>query len=304
MCLKDIVATKKNTSMKTSNKLLIAFAFLMFVVPLTIMAYTINRDYKDPEEIKEQGNANLRLNSNSNGFSSIVLKKTFKSISVHGGRVGAFGNRDKTWYVNLVNDKDYGVKVSETYKDFVEVTIDANEQLHITLKGDLKDVSYPIAVYVYAPKIEELNLSDIDAVTLTFKNQTEALKLNAKDIVFLNMESDFNVNHLSMNAEKVNDFLLAGEGVKSLDLELKSSHFRSEVKSYDSLNISASTESGLNISGDEQNKDRIGISQLTLNTTGKVDVNLTDIKLNAVSGSLSDETMIKLPIVYLKKMIK
>jgi hypothetical protein len=118
------------------------------------------------------------------------------------------------------------------------------------------------------------------------------------------MESDFNVNHLSMNAEKVNDFLLAGEGVKSLDLDLKSSHFRSEVKSYDSLNISASTESGLNISGDEQNKDRIGISQLTLNTTGKVDVNLTDIKLNAVSGSLSDETMIKLPIVYLKKMIK
>nr|WP_157247406.1 DUF2807 domain-containing protein [Pedobacter panaciterrae] len=290
--------------MKTSNKLLIAFAILMFVVPLTIMAYTINRDYKDPEEIKEQGNANTRFNSNSNGFTNIELKKTFKSISVTGNRVGVIGSRDKSWYINLVNDKDYGVKVSEIYKNFVEVSIDANEQLHISLKGDFKDVSYPIAIYVYAPKIEELNLSELDAITLTFKNKAEALQLNAKDVMFLNMESDFNVNHLSINAEKINDLLLAGEGVKSLDLDLKSSHFRSEDKSYDSLNISASAESGLNISGDEQNKDRVAINQFTLNTSGKVDVNLEDIKLNTVSGNLSDETMIKIPIIYLKKMIK
>jgi hypothetical protein len=284
--------------MKTSNKLLIAFGVLMFVVPLTIMAYTINRDFKDPEEIKEQVNTNSHFNSPSNGFVSIDLKKTFKSVSVT-------GKAEAVWYVNFVHDKDYGVKISENFRDFVEVSIDENEQLHITLKReDFNDAGYPIAIYVYAPKIEELNLSGLDAITLTFKNQAEALQLNAKDIMFLNMERDVNVSHLSINADKVNDLLLAGEGVKSLDLALKSSHFRSEAKSYDSLNVSASPESGLNISGDEQNKDRIGIGQFTLNTTGKVDVNLTDIKLNTVSGSLSDETMIKIPIVYLKKMIK
>ena len=152
--------------------------------------------------------------------------------------------------------------------------------------------------------LEELNLTGLDAITLTFKNKAEALQLNVKDVFFLNMENDFNVNHLSIKAEKVNDLFLATEGVKSLDLDLKSSYFRSEVKSYDSLNVSAENGSGVNISGDEQNKTRIGINQLKLNTTGQVDVNLTNIKLNAVSGSLSDETMIKIPIVYLRKMIK
>jgi hypothetical protein len=283
--------------MKTSNKLLIAFGVLMFVVPLTIMAYTINRDYKDPEEINEQGNANSHFNSHSNGFTSIALKKTFKSISIT-------GKVQNTWYVNLVNDKDYGVKISEIYKDFVKVSIDANGQLHITMNEGFKDVIYPIVIYVYAPKIEALNVSGLDAITLTFKNKTEALQLNAKDVRVLSMQSDFNVDNLSVDAEKVNSVVLGGDEVKSLNLNLKSSHFKSEMKSFNSLNVSASDGSDLSIFGDEQSKTRFGIEQLTLNTSGKVDVNLTDIKLNNVSGTLSDETMINVPVVYLKQMIK
>jgi Protein of unknown function (DUF2807). len=283
--------------MKTSNKLLIAFGVLMFIVPLTIMAYTINRDYKDPEEIKKQGNSNSHFNSNSIGFTSIALKKTFKSISIT-------GKVQNMWYVNLVNDKDYGVKVSEIYKDFVKVSIDANGQLHIKMNEGFKDVIYPIAIYVYAPKIETLNLAGLDAITLTFKNKADALQLNAKDVMQLSMESDFKVNHLSIDAEKVNSVVLGGDEVKSLNLNLKSSHFKSEMKSFNSLNVSASDGSDLSISGDEQSKTRFGIEQLTLNTSGKVDVNLTDMKLNNASGNLSDETMIKIPMAYLKKMIK
>ncbi|WP_448105262.1 GIN domain-containing protein [Pedobacter panaciterrae] len=283
--------------MKTSNKLLIAFGVLMFVVPLTIMAYTINRDYKDPEEIKEQGNANSHFNSHSNGFTSIALKETFKSISIT-------GKVQNMWYVNLVNDQDYGVKVSEIYKDFVKVSIDANEQLHITMNEGFKDVMYPIAIYVYAPKIETLNLAGVDAVTLTFKNKTDALQLNAKDVMQLTMESDFKVNHLSIDAEKVNNMVFGGAELKSLNLNLKSSRFKSEMKSFNSLNVSASDGSELSIFGDEQSKARFAIEQLTLNTSGKVDVNLTDMKLNNVSGTLSDETMINVPVVYLKQLIK
>jgi len=285
--------------MKTSNKLLIAFAVLMFVVPLTIMAYTINKNYKDPVEIKKQEDANLHFNTPSVGFNSIALQKTFKSISVNGKT-----QNTKTWSINLVTDKDYGVKVSEIFKDLAEVSVDVNEQLHITFKGEIKDVWSPIVIYVYAPRIEELNVSNLNEMVLRFKDKTEALQLNAKDVNTLNLGEEFNVNHLSVDAEKVNGLDLGGEGVRSLSLNLRSSNFNSDRKSYESLNVSASAESGLNISGDEQNKDRIEINQLTLNTTGKVDVNLTNIKLNAVSGSLSDETMIKIPIVYLKKMIK
>ena len=284
--------------MKTSNKLLIAFAVLMFVVPLTITAYTINKNYKDFEEIEKQGEANLHFNTPSVGFTSVALQKTFKSISITGK-----SQDTKMWNINLVNDKDYGVKVSEAFKDLVQVSIDANEQLHITFKGEIKNVWY-LAIYVYAPKIEELNVSDLNEIALTFKDKTEALQLNAKDVKTLDLGDEFNVNHLSVDAEKVNGLDLGGEGVRSLSLNLRSSNFRSDSKSYDSLNISASEGSGLNIFGNRQNKDSVTIDQLTLNTSGEVDVNLTDMKLNNVSGTLSDETMIKMPIVYLKKMIK
>lgn len=285
--------------MKTSNKLIIAFAVLMFVVPLTIMAYTINKNYKDPEEIKKQEDANLHFNTPSVGFNSIALQKTFKSISVTGKTQST-----KTWGINLVTDKDYGVKVPETFKDLIEVSVDVNGQLHITFKGEIKDVWSPIVIYVYASRIEELNVSSLNEMVLRFKDKTEALQLNVKDVNTLDLREEFNVNNLSVDAEKVNGLDLGGEGVRSLSLNLRSSNFNSDRKSYDSLNISASEGSGLNIIGDHQNKDSIAINQLTLNTSGEVDVNIANIKLNAVSGSLSDETMIKMPISYLKKMIK
>lgn len=287
--------------MKTSNKLLIAFAVLMFVVPLTIMAYTINKNYKDPEEIKKQEEANLHFNTPSVGFNSVALQKTFKSISIIGK---SQPQNPRIWNVFFVNDKDYGVKVSDTFKDLVEVSVDVNEQLHITFKGEIKNVWYPIIIYIYAPKIEELNVSNLNEMVLRFKDKTEALQLNAKDVNTLDLRDEFNVNHLSIDAEKVNGLDLGGEGVRSLDINLRSSNFNSDRKSYDSLNISASEESALNIIGDQPDKDPIAISQLTLNTSGEVEVNITNIKLNAVSGSLSDETMIKMPISYLKKMIK
>lgn len=285
--------------MKTSNKLLIAFAVLMFVVPLTITAYTINKNYKNLEEIRKQGNAHLHFNTPSIGFNSVQLNKTFKSISI----IGKLPNT-RIWNVTLVNDKDYGVKVSETFKDLVQVSVDINEQLNITLKGEIKNVWYPLVIYVYAPKIEELNVSDLNEMVLRFKDKTEALQLNAKHVKTLDLGDEFNVNHLSVDAEKVNGLDLGGEGVRSLSLNLRSSNFRSDSKSYDSLNVMASDGSGLSIFGNHQNKDSVVVNQLTLNTTGEVEVNLTDIKLNAVSGSLSNETMVKMPIVYLKKMIK
>jgi len=282
--------------MKTSNKLLIIFALLMFIIPLTIMAYTINKDYKFPEQIKAQETANANFNTPSDGF--VTLKsKAFKSISVR-------GRANKSWYLNLVNDAAHGAKVSEVYKDFVSMSVDENEQLHIIIKGDHQEIKYPIAIYVYAPKIEELNLSDLDAITVNFKNSEAPLRLNAKNVFLLNLEKDFNVSHLDLFEEKVNDLVLIGEGVKTLNLDLKSSRFKSEMKSFDSLNVKASGGSELNIFGDEQGKTQFGIKQLTLNTSGKVDVNLTDMKLNNVSGNLSDETMIKIPMAYLKKMIK
>ncbi|NQX55281.1 hypothetical protein HQN86_16785 [Pedobacter panaciterrae] len=282
--------------MKTSNKLLIIFALLMFIIPLTIMAYTINKDYKFPEQIKAQETANANFNTPSDGF--VTLKsKAFKSISVR-------GRANKSWYLNLVNDAAHGAKVSEVYKDFVSMSVDENEQLHIIIKGDHQEIKYPIAIYVYAPKIEELNLSDLDAITVNFKNSEVPLRLNAKNVFLLNLEKDFNVSHLDLFEEKVNDLVLIGEGVKTLNLDLKSSRFKSEMKSFDSLNVKASGGSELNIFGDEQGKTQFGIKQLTLNTSGKVDVNLTDMKLNNVSGNLSDETMIKIPMAYLKKMIK
>jgi len=283
--------------MKTSNKLLIIFMLLMFIIPLAIMAYTINRDYKNPNEIKAQENANAHFNIPSIGFTSIGLKKAFKSINV-------VDEKDKFWYINLVNDISYGVKVSEAYKDFVLINVDESGKLRITLKGDTKKVIYPIVLYVYSPKIEELNLDGVDAVTLKFKNYKDKLQLNVKDVSQLNLREDFRVSDLSIHAERVNDLVLAGEEIKLLNLDLKSSYFRSEMRSFASLNISASDGSRLNFSGNDRQANEFSIDSLILNTSGKVDVDLANIKLNNISGSLSNETMINVPVGYLKQMIK
>lgn len=282
--------------MKTSNKLLIALAISLLIIPIIVVAVTVKMNYTDKNSALKANKNEEHFNTPSEGYLSERITKPFTSIEILDGK-------DLELDIVLKKDDNTGVKISEEFKNLISYTVDDNGTLLISFKATVEQTHRRAQIYIYGPNIAGFSASQGNSLSLWISNK-DSLNLSATKIGSVWLNTDSKLNKLSMNADSVDYFRLDKTKITSLILNLKNTDFSTTSSSYKTLSINASGKSNIEIDGDEHKKDEYYIDDLSIKTEGKSNLTLTNIKVNKTSGSLSDSTYVVMPAISLKQMFK
>ena len=279
--------------MKTSNKLLIAFAATLIVLPVLVMAVVSKMYYTDAKNWVDLEKQNETFDGKSEHMEAIALNQ-FNAINIADGK-------EVDFYIHLVKDKKFGVKVAKTEKDFVKFSVDKDGQLQINLTKKTEEYRY-IELFVYAPETKNLSANNVSDIELSAKG--DSLSVNLMKFVNLKFNETFIFQKLSISAEGGYINIEENATVKSLRLNLKSARFKSSRISYEELDINSTGNSGVDIYGDNGTEKKYNIKNLTLRTADSADVTFKAIGIEKAKGSLSDQTTVQLPVNTLKQILK
>lgn len=290
---------KNINRMKTSNKLLIAFATALILVPLMGMIYVSQVNYKKGtyQEDRVRSKASEKhFNTPTESMASKAISTAFESITIQdANRMGI--------YINFIEDDNYGVKVPTELKDSIDFKV-VNGQLQITLsaKRDIRKRDYA-TIIVYGKHLKQVNVSNADFVY--FDATADSIQLNVKKSGSVSLSRDVTLNALHVTTDEVKNLEVNEIAVKSLVLTLNGTNFQSDQSSYDNLSITAAGKSEIEINGSDNGRDKkYFIKNLTINTLNDSDFKLSNIQVDNCSGSFSDQTKVQMPAVNLNQMYK
>lgn len=279
--------------MKTSNKLLIAFAAALIIVPILSMVYVSKAFYTGAKDWSELAKQNDSFAAVSENMDPISLNK-FSAINIANGKEVHF-------YIRLIKDNKFGVKINKGDKNFIKFDVDPQGQLQIELL-DKKGRNDYISLFIYTPTVKALNVTNAGGIEINA--QTDSLSVILKKVKDVSFNSASAITRLSITAEEGNNINMEKEIAKFLTLKLTNTNFLSEWASYQDLNIETAGKTAITIKGDHRGEKEYSIQNLTLHTTDKAVVNFEDIKIQRATGTLSDQTMVQMPAVNLKQMLK
>jgi len=279
--------------MKTSNKLLIAFAAALIIVPILSMVYVSKAYYVDGQTWSDLAKQDDSFDGKSDYMDAIPLNQ-FTTINIADGK-------KTTLYIHLVKDSKFGVKVNKTDKGFVKFNVDKDGQLQIELTAKTKERGY-INLLIYAPETKELNASNVSTLELDAKG--DAIDINLKKFEELRFAGSTKFQKLNIYTEDGYTNIEGNAVAKSIFLNLKNANFRSAGVSFQDLNISSMGKSNVDVFGGKIDQAKFNIQNLTLKTTDSANVIFRDIAIGNAKGSLSDQTTIQLPVASLKQILK
>ena len=296
LLLKKLLILK---NMKLSNKLLIAFAAALIVVPLIGMIYVSQVKYKTGTYQEDQARSTAsekHFNMPTENMESKAISTAFESINIEDAKQLGL-------YINFVKDENYGVKVPKELKDSINFNVDATGKLQITF--NIKSVenrrNHYTTLIVYGKDIKQVNITN--AKDVYFDATADAIQLNVRKSGSVSLNKDVTLNALQIFTEEVKDVSVNEIKVKSLNVTLNGTNFKSDESSYNNLSITASGKSEIEVNGSDNGKNYL-VKNLFINTLGTVDFKLENIKVEKCSGSFSDQTKVQMPAVNLNQMFK
>lgn len=280
--------------MKTSNKLLIAFAAALILIPLLGMVYVsqvyyTTGNYKTDEVVKIEN-----FSTPTKNMSSVAITSPFESVNIADAKGMSLN-------IHLINDANFGLKIPENVKDLISASVDANGQLQIVAKAKPNHQDY-VVILIYAPSFKQLDLAQSARLILSAK--ADSLSLYVSQTEGIRFNNEIQLNKLSLFATNVGEIGVNADQIKSMTLNLKHSNFKSQSNSFDNLSIASSGESKIEIYGNDENDSQYTIKNLVLNTLDQTAVKIEDIKISNCSGSFSDQTKVQMPAINLNQMYK
>jgi len=284
--------------MKLSNKLLIGFALALILIPLMGMIYVSRVYYKEGNDtLADKVRKVENFSTPTENMESKAMAIPFESINIEDAkRLGI--------YVNIIKDEKFGVKIPKELKDVINFNVDANGQLQIAFnnsKQEKNDNSYT-TIWVYAPTIKQVNVVNARGVYLDAK--LDSLILNVKKSGSISLQNDLELKSFTINTEEVGDLYLSNVDIKSLNVKLNGTDFKTQNNSFENLSIETHGKSNIEISSYEDKSKAYAVKNLTINTFDIADVKVENIKINNCSGSFSDQTTVQMPAVNLNQMYK
>lgn len=279
--------------MKTSNKLLIAFAAALIIVPILSMVVVSKAYYVDGQTWADLEKQNDSFDGKSDNMDAIALSQ-FNAINIADGK-------EYTFYIRLIKDSKFGVKVYKEHKDLVTCSVDKYGKLQITLTGKNVERRY-INLLVYAPTTNALSVNNASTIELNAKG--DSIVVNLKKFEDFRFDRDAKFQKASINAEDGYTNIEGNAAAKSIDLTLKNANFRSAGVSFEDLNIASTGKSDIDVFGGKVDNTKFNIKNLTLKTTDSANVTFRDIAIDKAKGALSDQTTVQLPVGALKQMLK
>lgn len=230
LLLKKLLILKK---MKLSNKLLIAFASSLIVIPLLGMVIVSATQYEKgtysqvDRKIEAFGIA-------SKNMTSLAVANPFKSVNVVDAKRMAL-------QVHFIKDDKFGIKVPNYFKELITTAVDANGQLQITIKnnpeGGNDGRSYYINIFVYAPNVNALTVDG--ANDLIIKATSDSLTLNVKNTETIGFEGDTKIKSLKLNTIDVNSINFRENYIESVSLNLFNTNLNIENNSFENVSITS-----------------------------------------------------------------
>ncbi|SOD19662.1 GIN domain-containing protein [Pedobacter xixiisoli] len=279
--------------MKTSNKLLIAFAAALIIVPILSMVYASKAYYIDSQTWADLEKQNDSFDGKSENMEAIQLNQ-FNAISIADGK-------EYTFYIRLIKDNKFGIKIYKEHKDLVKCSVDKDGKLQITLTGKNVERRY-INLLIYAPTTNALNVNNASTIELNAKG--DSIVVNLKKFEDFRFGRDAKFQKASINAEDGYTIFEGNTAAKSIYLNLKNANFRSAGVSFEDLDIASAGKSDIDVFGGKANKEKYAIRNLALKTTDSANVTFRSIDIGKAKGSLSDQTIIQIPVANLKQILK
>ncbi|WP_412466949.1 GIN domain-containing protein [Pedobacter sp. KLB.chiD] len=276
--------------MKTSNKLLIALAALLIIIPIIVVAVNVKMNYrirKGDNFVENQE----PFESTSKDRVSIPIKTTFSTVNIPDA---------KRIYLelNFIKSTQSGVKIPDEVKNDIVFNVNNAGILQINFSDRLNRPGNHydgIVILVYSPNIDKLNVGNASSIVLTAK--TDSLGINVKNSGQLMFGSPVTFSTDGKITRVINQ-----TEIKNLTINLDSTAFSSGNNNYKNLNITCKNSSAsIEAEEEEENKN---IENLSVKAFGKSEIKINKFNINKISGNLSDETKVQMPVKYLKQLLK
>ncbi|MGY4386528.1 hypothetical protein ACVWYN_003583 [Pedobacter sp. UYP24] len=281
--------------MKKSNKLLIAFGLTLILLPILAMAVFSRVYMVEGDNLHTDVNVKESFDDPSREMVAVSFPKQFSAIHIEGADRLAL-------VVKLIKDDKYGIKIPEKARDLVTAVVDAQGVLQIIIKKPSNVEDDYRRIIIYAPSFKRLNIDNARSINLSAK--LDSLEFNVTKSESAWIDGDALIKNLNANIVDVKGFGMENSNVVSATLKLKNTNLTTRSSNMDNLNISTEGNSEIEINGDDGDQPDKVIKNLTLNTTGKSKVKISDIQINNCSGSFSDSTAVEMPAVNIKQMFK
>jgi len=281
--------------MKTSNKLLIAFASALIIIPIMGLVYISQVKYKTGSYVIDEVQKVQNFDTPSKNMTSLPIGN-FTSVNIADAK-GMVLN------VHIVKDKKFGIKVPNHVKDRVTISVDANGQLQIAIKDKPTENQgrYYADIFIYAPETKLLNIAKADGIRLAADQ--DSLNVTVKESGNLSFEYSLKVNQLAVTANNISEVNISGGKINSLNLDLTATNLRTESNSFENLIIKSAGKSDIEIRGSYDDHEKYSINNLVINTLDQANFKLENIKVNNCSGRFSDQTeILNMPAVNLNQM--
>lgn len=279
--------------MKTSNKLLIAFAAALILLPLLGMVIVSRVYYEKGDPMRDFAEVVKSFDTPTKYLTNIATS-TFEGVNISETK-GLMIN------VHLIKDSKYGVKVSSVAKDRIQINVDANGQLQLRLKksGEAAHGIGSIDLYVFSPTVSTLNLTDIGEANLYVEQ--DAIHINSTNTGSIYFHEQTLLNKLFITGD-ASELKFANLTMSSIDLNLSKTNVEIHESTIQDLTINSKGKADIDILGDRDNVDHYKISNLIIHTTDSAKVNIAATQVAKASGKFSDQTRVEMPAVNLNQM--
>lgn len=274
--------------MKKSNKLIIAFIALLYVVPISAMVFDL-KNYEKGSFIQQES-ADIKFNDKLEGFEEEKFNQPIKAILIE-------GNKNLYVTVNFHKDEQSGIKFNTSIKDQIKTSIDADGNLKIS-ETSTSDKNNYLTLHVFGNALDLINFKNGDGLNLI--GNYDSIVVNIDQIRKLEASTTSTFGSLSINAQNVSTVSIYSK-TKDANIGLNTGkiYWYSDAPENLKLNLENTEVEFLH-----ENKDKKESNSLHLVTKGQNLIDFNKNKFKAVSGDVSDSTTLLMPVVYLKNLIK
>jgi hypothetical protein len=279
--------------MKTSNKLLIAFASALILIPVLGIAI-ISRVYYEKGDSPAPGNTEMdTFGPIPKNMPALPVSAPFESVNIKGA--------DQFYLaIKLVIAEKPGVKYADNLKGVISATVDNKGQLQIIMKKSDQQRDNYTRIWIYGPHIKALNVENRTSMNLNAK--MDSLQLNLTNTGAAHFDPETKIGWLSVHTENVQEISFRETATRSVNLDLKNTNVKSDMSSFESLSINAAGNAEIELNGGYGEITDKVIKHLTLNTLGKAKVKIFNMQIDQCSGKFSDSTQVDMPAVNINQM--
>ncbi len=281
--------------MKTSSKLLIILGIMLFIVPISIMSFTMMGNRVDVVDYQKDMDREATSLAGEDVYLETTLLKAFHKVRVLGeGRQGPIS-------LIIVKSDKYALKVEKNTA--VKLRFDVDESGVLVIHGEESADYYFNTVYVFTPDLHKLDLKDVN---IQAKIETDSLTVDGVNVSGFNLLSGTKIVDLQLIAKNSNIEINAndreegiGYSLQNLSLHVDSSQVHIGQQDWKRVSVLAKNSK---ISFPNKGK-RWLLDELSITTESVNSIKLDSLQAKKLSGNLSDQTTIDLPVQQLRQII-